>query len=229
MDQNNKYLWDIDNPLGYKNTMGYYKTKIEYEFILHHLKHDNLRILDIGGGSGRFAIPLVAREHDVTIVDNSALAMECLKKRDNGRIKFICDDFMSCALDENSFDAVIAIESVLFFQDREKLFRKINQVLVPGGIFIFTELNKHSWRYLVHQMFRRDNTNYNVKSVDECISVLTINGFEVDDMKGFMWIPLSVISDSLLVNLFTFIETHGGFQKWIRQSPWLLVAAQKKP
>jgi 2-polyprenyl-3-methyl-5-hydroxy-6-metoxy-1,4-benzoquinol methylase len=228
MVRNNGYLWDIDNPLGYNNKMGYYKTKKEYEFILHHLKHDNLRILDVGGGSGRFAHPLAVRGHDLTIVDKSAPAMECLKKRNNSKIKFICNDFMGCAIDESSYDVVIAMESVYYFDEMEKLFMKINQALLPDGIFIFSELNKRSWRYYFHKKLRKEKINYSVKSAEDYTLALNLTGFEVNDIEGFMWIPLTVNSDSVLVDLFAFIESLLGLHKWVDQSPWLLFAAHKK-
>jgi 2-polyprenyl-3-methyl-5-hydroxy-6-metoxy-1,4-benzoquinol methylase len=228
MDQNNSYIWTIDNPLGYKNRMGFYKTQKEFEFILRNLQHDNLRILDVGGGSGRFAHPLAARGHNLTIVDKSHSALDYCQAHSHNKIKCICDDFMDCSIEKESFEVVIAMECVLFFTDREKLFREINQVLVPGGIFIFTELNKFSWRYILHKMFRKKDGKYNVKSIEDYRSALKNTGFEVNDIEGFMWIPLTVISDSVLVDLFAYLESWLGLQKWIDQSPWLLIAAQKE-
>jgi len=228
MEQITRYLWDIDNPLGYKNKMGYYKTQKEYEFILRHVTYDNLRILDVGGGSGRFALPLAARGYDLTIVDHSESALECFKTRTKGSIKFICDDFMNCDIENNTYDVVIAMECVLFFDEREELFKKINRALNPGGVFIFTELNKQSWRYLFHMMLRKEDVKYNVGSVKDYRLALIHTGFEVNDIEGFMWIPLIVSSDTVLVDIFAFLESQFGLQKWVDQSPWLLIAAKKK-
>lgn len=52
------YNWDVSDPLAYNNKMGHYKTKIENDFILKYLTKGCNTILDIGGGSGRFAIPI---------------------------------------------------------------------------------------------------------------------------------------------------------------------------
>ena len=208
--------------------MGRYKTQQEWKFVLDHITHDHLKILDMGGGNGRFAQPLADRGHDLTIVDKSKLALENFKAQKNNRIKYICDDFMKCAVEDSSFDLVIAIESVCYFDEMEELFKKINQALVPGGLLIFTELNKNSWRYLFHKMFRKEDGSYNVKSVEDYKLTLYKTGFEINDIEGFVWIPLTVASDSILVDLFAFIESRFELQKWIDQSPWLLVAAQKK-
>jgi len=83
-----KYLWDEDNPLGYKNRMGLYKTKMELEFIKSCLPNHKLEILDIGGGSGRFALPLSKLNHDVTTIDISKDAIDLAKHK--GLIKSYC-------------------------------------------------------------------------------------------------------------------------------------------
>ena len=41
----------------------------------------NLQILDVGGGSGMFAVPLAQLGHDVTVVDPSADALATLRRR----------------------------------------------------------------------------------------------------------------------------------------------------
>ena len=41
----------------------------------------SLRILDVGGGSGMFAVPLAQLGHDVTVVDPSADALATLRRR----------------------------------------------------------------------------------------------------------------------------------------------------
>ena len=40
-----------------------------------------LRVLDVGGGSGMFAVPLARLGHDVTVVDPSADALATLRRR----------------------------------------------------------------------------------------------------------------------------------------------------
>src|ERR1700710_1873979 len=40
-----------------------------------------LRVLDVGGGSGMFAVPLAQLGHDVTVVDPSADALATLHRR----------------------------------------------------------------------------------------------------------------------------------------------------
>jgi S-adenosylmethionine-dependent methyltransferase len=44
-------------------------------------KGTQLRVLDVGGGSGMFAVPLARLGHDVTVVDPSADALATLRRR----------------------------------------------------------------------------------------------------------------------------------------------------
>ena len=55
------YIWDINT--GYATKGGKYKTEREISFIKKHMPDRKTKILDIGGGSGRFAIPLTQMGH----------------------------------------------------------------------------------------------------------------------------------------------------------------------
>jgi 2-polyprenyl-3-methyl-5-hydroxy-6-metoxy-1,4-benzoquinol methylase len=50
--------------------------------ILNHLKNTNCnRILDAGGGTGNFAIPLAEKGYDVTLVDISPKSLEIANQK----------------------------------------------------------------------------------------------------------------------------------------------------
>ena len=53
-----QYPYDMEDPLVYRNKMGRYKTERQLSFIRRFLSREVVRALDIGGGSGRLAIPL---------------------------------------------------------------------------------------------------------------------------------------------------------------------------
>lgn len=62
--------------------MGFYKTQKELKFIKSHLNENFFEILDLGGGSGRFALPLQEIGLDVTLVDFNLNAIEIAKQRE---------------------------------------------------------------------------------------------------------------------------------------------------
>jgi SAM-dependent methyltransferase len=224
----NTYLWDIENPEGYANTLGRYNTRRESEFLHAHVIGERLRVLDVGGGSGRFAVPLAERGHDVTVVDISEDALRLLHGRNRPFISTRCADFFGQAFD-GPFDIVMGMESIQYFTavTLEELFAKIHSVLRPGGRFVFTELNIHSWRHTLRGLLASRNTRYNVAGPNDYQTALRKAGFELLSIEGFMWMPFIVGSNSCLVPLFEFIERELHLSRWIGQSPWLLIAAQR--
>jgi hypothetical protein len=70
-----RYIWDEENPEGYANRIGRYRTDVESRFLFDHLGPSPLRILDMGGGSGRFGGALSDRGHDVTLIDKNPEAV----------------------------------------------------------------------------------------------------------------------------------------------------------
>ncbi len=223
------YLWDIENPEGYANVMGRYRTRKELEFLLAHVVGERLSILDLGGGSGRHAVPLAQRGHDLSIVDISEDALRLLRQRSPASISTHCGDFLTQTFN-NPFDLVVGIESIQYFTSvtLEELFARVHSVLRPGGRFVFTELNSHSWRYALRELRRSSReTKYNVAGAGGYRKALQNAGFELLSMEGFMWMPLTVSSNSRGVPLFESIERVLGLSHWIGQSPWLLVAARR--
>jgi len=223
----NKYLWDINNPLGYLNRMGSYKTKKELSFILKYIEKNKLKILDIGGGSGRFAIPLAKLNHDVVVIDISGEALKILNNN-NVYIKSINQNYMDMTIGDEYYDAIIAIESLDYFNSSvlPKVFSKIYSQLNPSGIFIFTITNSHSWRFKLARLFKRKNYFDSIR-YKECISLLKETHFKIIAEEGFVWMPFVVNSNSFLVKYFEKIELLFRFNKWINQSPWILFAVKK--
>lgn len=223
-----KYQWSAGDARGYANAMGRYKTAKEWDFIRKHIVGDGLRILDIGGGSGRFAAPLARAGHHVTVIDKSRDALDLLESEGHPNISAVHEDFASAAFDEQ-FDAVVAIESLFYLTDMSfgELFTKVRSHLKPGAPFVFMQINNGSWRYRLHKLLRSNPFPYKVTSVAAYLAELRNAGFEVNDVTGFVWMPFGATSNSKAVPAFAFIERVLGLARWTRQSPWLLISAKR--
>lgn len=218
-----KYLWDIDNPAGYNNRSGHYKTRLEYDFIIKHLSINHKRILDLGGGSGRFAVPLLKKGLSVTILDINEQAIHLCKQR-NIKNSF-CIDFRD--FDENDFDAVLAIELFLVTPP-EDVFKVASDSLNDKGLFIFVATNNNSWRYHLHNLRKKKTINLGEFSIEEYKQMLNTYKFSIIDIKGFNWLPFTVNSNNFLIPVFTYIERKFLLNNWLQQSPWLLFACRKE-
>jgi 2-polyprenyl-3-methyl-5-hydroxy-6-metoxy-1,4-benzoquinol methylase len=221
LNQHN-FQWDIENPKGYNNRSGIYKTRIEYNFIKSHISNLQESILDLGGGSGRFALPLVMEGYDVTVVDLDSNAIELCKKR--GVPKSYCIDIRD--FKSINFDIVLAIE--LFLVTSPKVVLEVaSRKLSKNGLLIFTATNKDSWRYKLHNLKTNKSKNYGELSVSEFQNLIAESGFSIIDIKGFNWMPFKVNSNNILIPLISKLESFFRLYKWLGQSPWILFAVKK--
>lgn len=222
------FYWDIENTATYNNKMGHYKTKSELEFINKYLDSPK-EILDIGGGSGRFAIPFQNSGHHVTVLDLSEPALTILKER-NSTIKLIHSDFLQWQPShENSFDLILSIEVLLYIKDLIGFFNKVHRLLKKNGIFIFTATNKKSWRTILQKIKDKNQPDYNysIYSLNDYKKIINETNFTIDALEGFLWIPCKLNSNSKFVDIFTSIEKAFYLNKFYAQSPWLIFAVKK--
>lgn len=224
------YGYDTENPLVYGNEMGRYKTDRQLEFIVSQLPAGGARILDIGGGAGRLAIPLAELGHDVTVMDVSAEALELLRSRAGAAVATATCDLASFT-SADSFDVVLVIDTLKYMSTMSlrDVFTKVNALLSPGGVLYVAEINRGSWRNRLSELVgRRRGQSYNIATAAEYRAALADAGFCTTRMLGYLWMPFVFNSDSRMVRLFARVEAAAGLGRWVGQSPWLLIAARKQ-
>ena len=218
------YIWDTENPEGYANRIGRYRTEVESRFMFDNLGPPPLQILDLGGGSGRFGGELAARGYQVTLVDKDAEAVALAANRGVQRT-IVCD---LSSFHQNGFDGVVCMEVLQYFDTCDTIFAKAAESLKAGGTFIFCLTNARSWRFRLRSL-QSNNHLVHAYTMDEVEGCLSTHGFEVTSRKGFQWALAKTGSDSRLVDASIWIEKALGLQHWLSQSPWLLYACRKIP
>jgi 2-polyprenyl-3-methyl-5-hydroxy-6-metoxy-1,4-benzoquinol methylase len=218
------YIWDVENPEGYANRIGRYRTDVESRFMFDHLGPSPLHILDMGGGSGRFGSELSARGYHVTLIDKDPEAVAIAANRGVQRT-IVCDlsDFHG-----HGFDGVVCMEVLQYFSKCDAIFAKAAESLKSGGTFIFCLTNARSWRFRLRSL-KANNHLVHAFTIEEIERSLSSHGFEVTARKGFQWALAKTGSDSRLVDASIWIEGRLGLQNWLSQSPWLLYACRKTP
>jgi S-adenosylmethionine-dependent methyltransferase len=111
-----------------------------------------LRVLDVGGGSGMFAVPLAQLGHDVTVVDPSADALATLHRRADTvgvamRVRGLQGDGdrMHAVLGSapsDRFDLVLCHSVLEVVDDPVSTLREIAGVLRPGGQLSIATANR---------------------------------------------------------------------------------------
>ena len=216
------YIWDINT--GYATKGGKYKTGREICFIKKHMPDRKMKILDIGGGSGRFAIPLSQMGHCVTVIDINEEALSILCNR-NDDIEIINDNFENFKTD-GLFDMVLMIETIGNFSDLSLIFNKIHSMINIGGSVIFTAPNANSLKYKIRQLI----PHYHYSGVHDYKTykkLLIDRGFEIIDVSAFNWLPFRVNTNSTLVPFFAKLEQVFRLNRWLTQGPELLFCARK--
>jgi S-adenosylmethionine-dependent methyltransferase len=101
-----------------------------------------LQIVDIGGGTGGFAVPLAVEGHTVTVIDPSPDALASLERRarDEGvqdRVRGVQGDTaeLLAVAGEASADAVLCHGVLEVVDDPAQALQAMSQVLRPGGVF----------------------------------------------------------------------------------------------
>src|SRR5262245_57167446 len=104
--------------------------------LVRYLHADGARVLDLGAGSGGMSQQLHAAGYEVEACDlEPALfqypAVTCRR----------ADLAEPLPYEDASFDGIVCVEVLEHIDGHERLFREVERVLLPGGVFLFTTPN----------------------------------------------------------------------------------------
>jgi ubiquinone/menaquinone biosynthesis C-methylase UbiE len=135
---------DMENPFH----RIYEQKRVEVVAAAHALLGDNpnARLLDVGGGMGRIAVPLAAA-YDVTLCDvsDSMLAL-ARKAAEQANVKTrlttqLVDASQPLPYDDASFDLLVCLDLLVHLPDPLAAVREMHRVLKPGGVAIIDNSN----------------------------------------------------------------------------------------
>jgi 2-polyprenyl-3-methyl-5-hydroxy-6-metoxy-1,4-benzoquinol methylase len=221
----NNWLWDINT--AYATRAGRYKHLIENKFININIDKEfkeKIKILDIGGGSGRFAIPL-STKHNVSVIEPNITALKILKDKCS-EINIVNDSFEDYDFKGQTFDVIIIMEVLQYLNNLEQVFQKLNSLLNSDGMIIFHLINLSSWKVLKSRRLKK-SLYPGACRYTECIKLINKNNLSITDMVGFNWPPVKVNSNNFFVPLFAFLERILFLRKMYRFSPEILFCVKK--
>lgn len=99
------------------------------------------KILDIGAGTGRLAIPLQKKGGEVTACDVSSEMLKVLARK-NRHIETVVGEAESLSFPDNSFDIVTAAFLIVHLKNPTRFFDEVYRVLKDGGVFLVTNVNQ---------------------------------------------------------------------------------------
>ncbi len=204
--KNNEYIWDIHT--GYASKSGQYRFQTQYKFIKRNLDTnlpEGSKILDVGGGSGRFALPL-SEYYQVTVVEPDIRPVEILRNRTE-KVSIIHSSFQDWKWTDEKYDAVMFLDSIVYFQNMDWVFQTVSQLLRQGGFFLFNNININSYKQIIKTLPGLQGHLYpGARRYGEMQSLIKRHAFEIMDEVGFNWMPIRGISDFPLIPLYISIE-----------------------
>ncbi|KAF2960333.1 MULTISPECIES: class I SAM-dependent methyltransferase [unclassified Thermotoga] len=165
-------------------------------FLEEYLKNP-CRVLDLGGGTGKWSLFLQERSFEVVLVDPSREMLEIA--REKGVKNVVEARAENLPFPSGTFKAVLALGDVLsYVENKDKAFSEIKRVLVSDGLLIATVDNfytflqqmieKDAWdqipRFLKTQTTDVGNALFSFNSYTFKPEDLTLEGFETVDIRG---------------------------------------------
>lgn len=165
------------------------------------------QILDMGCGDAWFS-SMLAHFGYVTGIELSPAAIDAAKNK-YPHITFFASDFFTVPLAENSFDVIISQEVIEHVDNHEALFKRMAELLKPGGYLILTTPNPKT----LYALPQKSAEQWSDQPIENYISVKMLYTF----LKN-TWKPMKMTSIILGIG-------QKGLHRWIN-SQWALRIVQ---
>lgn len=196
-----------------------YRTEIQNAIVFSTLKEflveKKYRILDAGGGTGFYSIPLAAEGHDVVILDKSKKMLKMAETKADrqgltNRVETLLGDVQNIQQPEGSFDIVLCHLALCHVDDPLKALSEFSRVLRKDGILSLIVENKmffsiaQAFKGNIPEALKRFNEETSFITMPKLGTLRTferkelLTYFEKANLKPIRTLGLRVISDYLL-------------------------------
>jgi len=211
-----EYYWDYVNE---KTKMGLYITKTEKKLIDESLEEEKI-LLDVGGGSGRFAVPLYEKGYNIVCLEKDFIPLKKLNRKNSG-IKSVRADAADMPFKDNTFDCIIAVQ-IIDYLPEEQFLKEITRILKNKRRLILTISNKNSLRNFLRKSNHKNFYKYSFEEMKEILKGL---GFDIKKARGYCWVPFKRASNNKLIPVFSFMEKTFQLKFFYSVSPWVFIEA----
>ena len=123
---------------------------IQSQILTHQKPLEGIRLLDIGCGGGLIAEPMAQLGAHISAIDASEKNIAVAKlhaQQSDLDINYQCTTAEALAKEGNQFDVVLALEIIEHVADVELFVESVMQLVKPGGIAIFSTMNRTAKAY----------------------------------------------------------------------------------
>jgi ubiquinone/menaquinone biosynthesis C-methylase UbiE len=223
-------LWvDVMN----ESRVGHYMDALEKAFVARHLPPAPLRILDIGGGTGRWSAWLSEHGYQSTVLELDAPNLQRLRQV-APHLQAVQADALQLPFPNSIFDAAIAIQVLGLLPDNPRFFAECSRVLRAGGLLFTSWTNRASLKGLLFQRYqdlkgttRAQRYGFYQHSHADQLAEFCAAGFSPLETLGYSWPLLPRGHNSPLVDVAAGLEKVLGLRAWVSASPNVLIAGRK--
>jgi 2-polyprenyl-3-methyl-5-hydroxy-6-metoxy-1,4-benzoquinol methylase len=113
-----------------------------YTFIQEFIRNKIILDAACGSGYGSFLLATEGNAKFVVGMDISEEAISYCKRYNNSNLSYRLGDCMQLTNLKEKFEVVISFETVEHLSNPREFFNQVNQILLPGGMFICSTPNK---------------------------------------------------------------------------------------
>ncbi len=164
-----------------------------YDMFLRNIVSDygKKRILDVGCGTGEFALRLKDRRKDLEIygmdLSNEMIQVARQKVRPYCHVDFRVGDVEELPYEDNYFDCLTCSHSFHHYPNKKKAVREMYRVLRPEGTIMIIDGCKDNaiGKFIFDFIIKRHEVNVHHLSKVQFRKVLSLNGFKEIDQTIF--------------------------------------------
>lgn len=184
----------VNYDVWYKTKFGSFIDKVETDLCLNLFKVDkNIRVLDIGCGTGNFSIKLAKMGCKVTAIDISDEMLKIAKEKAKNEgldIEFHNMDLYNLEFEDGYFDAVFSMAAFEFVKESQKAINEIFRVVKESGKILIGTINKDSkWGELYLSEEFQKNTVFKYADFKTIEDLKRLNSDKLLDTGECLFIP----------------------------------------
>lgn len=186
----------------YKTKLGNFIDEVETKCVFDLFKvQKDMKVLDVGCGTGNFSIKLAKMGCEVIgidISDDMLKVAEDKAKKEGLNIKFYNMDVYNMEFEYNYFDGIISVTAFEFLKDPEKAIEEMFRVLKPNGYLLIGTINKDSeWGEMYLSKEFQENTVFKYADFKTVEDMKSYKKDHLVDIKECLFIPPNIEEENI--------------------------------